>query len=113
MLFIDNFFIPIFSKEIGKDQFGNKYYQSKKQNYLGQAKRQVVYKGKVEASKVPPMWHAWLHYMTNEVPTNNNKFDWQQNYLLNITGTSLSHNLIKNSTTEAKYSSWKPLDKSK
>ncbi|WP_375318575.1 NADH-ubiquinone oxidoreductase subunit NDUFA12 family protein [Candidatus Tisiphia endosymbiont of Oplodontha viridula] len=113
MSFIDNFFIPIFSRRIGKDQFGNKYYESKKLDYLGQARRQVVYKGKVEASKVPPMWHAWLHYMINEVPINNGKFDWQQDYLPNITSTSLSHKRVKNTTTKTEYNRWQPLGKSK
>lgn len=80
MSFINNLFIYIFSKEIGKDQFGNRYYESSKQDYLERFRRQVIYKGTVEATKVPPIWHAWLHYMIDEIPQNNSHLPWQLEY---------------------------------
>lgn len=106
MSLINNFFISIFSKEVGKDEYGNRYYESKKQDYLGRTKRQVIFNGKVEASKIPPMWHAWLHYMVNELP-NNNKFAWQQNYLPNLSETKLATKIIDNNLIKQKYTRWK------
>ena len=36
-----------FGKFVGKDEFGNKYYQSKN------GKRWVIYSGEIDASKIP------------------------------------------------------------
>jgi len=49
---------------VGTDQFGNRYYQNK-----GGARRWVIYNGTVEASRVPPDWHGWLHHTYAEPPT--------------------------------------------
>lgn len=108
MSLINNFLISIFSKEVGKDEYGNKYYESKKQDYLGRPKRQVIYEGKAEASKIPPMWHAWLHYMINELPNNSNKYSWQQNYLPNLSGSKLALKASTNNPIKQKYTKWKP-----
>ena len=37
-------------------------------------RRFVIYKGIVEASKVPQEWNAWLHHVTDELPKNPLKF---------------------------------------
>src|ERR1700674_4793473 len=42
---------------VGEDAFGNRYYQTK-----GGIRRWVIYSGTVEASRVPPDWHGWLHH---------------------------------------------------
>src|SRR3979490_2098821 len=42
---------------VGEDAFGNRYYQTK-----GGVRRWVIYSGTVEASRVPPDWHGWLHH---------------------------------------------------
>jgi NADH:ubiquinone oxidoreductase subunit len=49
---------------VGTDAFGNRYYQNKSGN-----RRWVVYNGTVEASRVPPDWHGWLHFTFKEPPT--------------------------------------------
>ena len=108
MSLIDNFFMSVFSTKIGEDQFGNKYYQSKKCDYLGQVRRQVIYKGFVEATKIPPLWHAWLHYMIKEIPNKDNKFTWQEDYVPNLTGTKLLNKLGQNNAIKVKYNRWKP-----
>ena len=54
---------------VGEDKAGNKYYQDKP-GVSGKRRRWVLYKGEAEATKLPPMWHAWMHYTTDEVPTN-------------------------------------------
>ena len=49
---------------VGEDEFGNRYYQNK-----DGARRWVIYNGTVEASRVPPDWHGWLHHTFAEPPT--------------------------------------------
>src|SRR3954452_1493686 len=48
---------------VGTDAFGNRYYQNK-----DGSRRWVVYNGTVEASRVPPDWHGWLHFTFRESP---------------------------------------------
>ena len=94
-------------KLIGLDQFGNKYYSNSK------GKRWVIYKNKVESSKIPPEWHSWIHFTVRNVPSEDaKKFSWQKQHQENLTGTnkaykpegSLSSNLKKNIK---KYETWK------
>lgn len=82
----------LFGKIIGQDQFGNRYYIGKKPAANGRNRRWVVYKGTAEASKVPPVWHAWLHYMTDELPTTQpENYSWQKSHVQNLTGTDLAY----------------------
>ncbi len=54
---------------IGEDGFGNKYYEDKTGvGPAGKARRWVIYVGDAEASKVPPEWYGWLHYILDEPP---------------------------------------------
>ena len=56
-------------RQVGADQFGNRYYEHKSKKLAnGKLKRWVLYNGLAEASKVPPGWHAWLHYNLEELP---------------------------------------------
>lgn len=99
---IENFFIKLFSKNIGKDSFGNRYY-------ISGNKRRIIYKGLAEPSKIPPMWHAWLHYLTNELPNDNlNKnYQWQKHHTPNLTGTKLAYQPIRK-IVSSDYQPWKP-----
>jgi len=74
---------------VGEDEFGNRYYQDKKTNTNGRKKRWVMYNGMAEPSKVPPSWHGWLHYTTDEILEN--KYDWQKAATPNLTGTSFAY----------------------
>ena len=48
---------------VGEDEWGNTYYEQREgKGPLGKPRRWVIYNGVAEASKVPPEWHAWLHY---------------------------------------------------
>jgi NADH:ubiquinone oxidoreductase subunit len=49
-------------KLVGTDQQGNRYYVERRAVRGRRTRRWVLYKGVVEASRVPPEWHAWLHY---------------------------------------------------
>jgi NADH:ubiquinone oxidoreductase subunit len=79
----------LFSKYVGEDPFGNKYYISRYRNNDGDLTRSVIYNGIDEPSKVPPMYHAWLHYMTNDFPLKEaiRNYSWQKEHRPNLTGT--------------------------
>lgn len=85
MNIVSQIIIRLTSKLIGADNFGNKYYEEK--NSFNK-KRYVIFNGKVEASKIPPMWHAWLHHLINKPPLKRKKvYDWQKTHVPNLTGT--------------------------
>ena len=54
----------LFGKFVGKDSFGNKYYESKN------GKRWVIYSDEIDASKIPPEWYSWIHYTQNNLQNN-------------------------------------------
>jgi len=104
----------LFAKKIGKDKYGNIYYskknQSPKNNY--RERRWVLYKGIVEASKVPQSWNAWLHHMTNDPPKDNEyKPAWVKEHIPNLTGTPHAYE-YKDKKNSKKirniYSIWSP-----
>lgn len=75
------------AKFIGKDEYNNKYYESKhRQDSFGRKKRFCIYNGIVEASKVPSHWHSWLHYGT-ETPIAHKKLFWFKVHTPDLTGT--------------------------
>ena len=77
---------------IGSDDLGNRYFEEKKISRGEKNRRFVLYKGNEEASKVPALWHAWLHYMSDIVPTNICLYTWEQSHVPNLTGTKYAHN---------------------
>jgi NADH:ubiquinone oxidoreductase subunit len=85
---------------VGTDQFGNRYYREKGRRVLkrgagreSRERRWVLYNGEVEASRVPPEWHGWLHHTVNEVPTSSGqkRYAWQKDYVPNLTGTPAAY----------------------
>ena len=93
-----------FGKFIGKDNYGNKYYKSKKDE------RWVVYQDSVEASKITSEWFLWMHHTINEIPANpKKKYLWQKKHLENQTGTSNSYKpnqISKLNNSKKKYEIW-------
>ncbi len=81
-------FTKRFGKLVGKDGFGNSYYEHSggRTDRWGRKMRWVVYKGKVEGSKVPAAWHAWLHH-TSDKPLEDPGVTWVQTHQPNLTGT--------------------------
>ena len=84
---IGTFIYTLFTgKYVGSDESGNKYYTNSKK------KRWVIYKNRVESSKIPPEWHLWIHSTTNNKPlSNTTKFKWQKKHQENLTGTSKAY----------------------
>ena len=97
---------------IGTDAYGNKYYQDNRVRDNGKYRRWVVYFGNVEASKVPPQWHAWLHYVVDMPPEPTNSYAWEKPHQRNLTGTKFAHRPSKwvksGGIDVADYEAWKP-----
>jgi NADH:ubiquinone oxidoreductase subunit len=73
---------------VGTDSFGNRYYQERKARPGHTRRRWVMYNGAVEASRVPPEWHAWLHYSIDVAPlVPTTPRPWQKPHIPNMTGT--------------------------
>ena len=105
---IGTFILTLFTgKFVGRDEFGNKYYSNSK------GKRWVIYQNKVESSKIPSEWYLWIHFLKNNVPSDNqNKFKWQKKHEENLTGTTRAYrpdgSLSSDSKKEMKkYETWK------
>jgi NADH:ubiquinone oxidoreductase subunit len=75
--------------EIGEDAYGNKYYEDPRRiGPAGKPRRWVIYTGEADASKVPPEWHGWLHYIFDEPPGSDYQAKaWQKPHIPNRTGT--------------------------
>ena len=96
---------------VGSDPFGNRYYQGKDGK-----RRWVLYKGTVEASRVPPEWDGWLHHTTQEPPAPSRPVNpWEKDHLPNLSGTegayhppgSLARGGVRAPAT-GDYESWRP-----
>jgi len=105
-------------KYVGRDEFGNMYYQERKPAKDGSCKRWVIYNGRAEPSKVPAHWHGWLHYTSDHIPIEGEqvkRFDWQKDHIPNATGTVYRYlpqghmsKGGKRAANAADYVAWKP-----
>ncbi|WP_280177380.1 NADH:ubiquinone oxidoreductase subunit NDUFA12 [Candidatus Liberibacter asiaticus] len=109
------FFTWRFGHIVGKDEFGNTYYESRK-NINGSSRRWVIYNGYTDPSSIPPMWHGWIHHRRIGVPKaeEENSFDWQKPHCVNATGSLNSYyprfrrDNMAGTSTKGKYSAWSP-----
>ena len=93
-----------FGKFVGSDEYGNKYYKSKKNE------RWVIYSNNIEATKITSDWYLWIHHTIDKIPDEKEKkHTWQKKHLENQTGTinSFKPVKIKKSNIEKKYDTWK------
>jgi NADH dehydrogenase len=100
--FLNTFFFGIL---VGIDVSKYKYYVDNKD------KRWVIFNSEVEATKIPPEWHAWIHHLIKDTPTKADfsKYDWQKDHEENKTGTEEAYNPNKyRPQTKADYESWRP-----
>ena len=79
------FFTWRFGNEVGKDDAGNVYYQSKK----NPRRRWVIYNGNNDGSRVPPAWQLWLKGTIDDLPDEALPpvRKWQKEPIPNLTGT--------------------------
>ena len=102
-----------FGELVAKDAFGNRYYRRK--NYQGKWQKEprwVLYKGTVEASKIPALWHSWLHHTTQFPLTVKKKYaSWEKPHRPNLTGTPHAFNPNLSPSIQKgfpPYQTWKP-----
>ena len=93
-----------FGKFVGSDEFGNKYYKSKK------GERWVIYSNNIEATKITSDWYLWMHHTIDKIPNKDDKkFSWQKKHSENKTGSTESYKpaKIKKDNQLKKYKTWK------
>ena len=93
-----------YGKYVGSDEFGNKYYKSKKDE------RWVIYGKEIEATKITSDWFLWIHHTVNEIPSNTlKKYDRQKNHIQNLSGTKEAYkpNKISKKIKFKNYETWK------
>ena len=97
---------------VGEDQYGNRYFRSRDGK-----RRWVIYKGTVEASRVPPDWHGWLHHTFDKPPTEEplKANPWEKEYEPNLSGTPHAHRPAGSLWREGRrppatgdYEAWRP-----
>lgn len=80
---------------VGEDEYGNRYYRDPRPDPRnnGRERRWVIYAGDAEGSKVPSVWHAWLHHTTDKVPDAAAlaRRSWQKPHMPNMTGTEMAY----------------------
>lgn len=98
---------------VGEDSQGNRYYRDRK----NPKRRWVIYNGLVEASRVPPEWHGWLHHIVDTLPTEDTYTPrpWEKPHLPNLTGTPYAYHppgsllgAAVRPRTAGDYEAWKP-----
>ncbi len=82
------------ARRVGRDAFGNTYYESHARTGYNHTRRFVKYQGSPDPSSVPPEWHGWLHNQTDTIPqqigTSFRRL-WQKPPQPNFTGTDRSY----------------------
>lgn len=102
---------------VGKDEYGNRYYEERRPSLEGRKRRYVVYDGLSEASRVPPNWHGWLRHTIDETPSENPlpRKSWELPHRPNLTGTvrayrpkgSIARGGVR-APASSDYEAWKP-----
>lgn len=74
--------------KVGEDNQGNVFYRNK-----DDSRRWVIYNGEIEASRIDPDWHGWLHRTWDEPPTEKplKHKSWEKPHHENLTGTALAY----------------------
>lgn len=74
--------------KVGEDEAGNTFFTDR-----AGVKRWVIFNGEIEASKISPDWHGWLHHTFDEPPTDKPLAHkaWEKPHLENLTGTAAAY----------------------
>ena len=73
---------------VGEDALGNVYYTN-----ADKSRRWVIYNGPMEASRVEPAWHGWLHHTWEDTPVAKPLVHkaWEKPHTANLTGTAAAY----------------------
>lgn len=95
---------------VGEDEAGNVFYQT-----ADSKRRWVIFNGDMEASRVSPDWHGWLHHTWDEPPTKAplKHKSWEMPHQENLTGTEAAYvppGSIRRADPVARrdYEAWQP-----
>ena len=95
---------------MGEDAAGNVFYQTRDGK-----RRWVIYNGEIQASRITPDWHGWLHHTYDEPPTKAPLAHkpWEKPHLENLTGSEEAYappGSIRRAVTAARadYEAWAP-----
>jgi NADH:ubiquinone oxidoreductase subunit len=74
--------------KVGQDEAGNLFYQTRDGK-----RRWVIFNGEMEASRVSPGWHGWLHHTVEKPPTEAppKRKAWEKPHQENLTGTDAAY----------------------
>jgi NADH:ubiquinone oxidoreductase subunit len=74
--------------KVGQDAEGNTFYRSRDGK-----RRWVIYNGEMEASRISPDWHGWLHFTFDAPPTEAplKHRPWEKPHVQNLTGTEAAY----------------------
>ena len=74
--------------KVGQDDQGNLYFRDRNDK-----RRWVIYNGEVEASRVSPEWHGWLHKTWKNPPSEEEimRKKWEKPHHENLTGSVLAY----------------------
>ncbi|WP_102222844.1 NADH:ubiquinone oxidoreductase subunit NDUFA12 [Acidimangrovimonas sediminis] len=75
-------------QKVGEDAEGNTFFQTPDGK-----RRWVIYNGDIEASRVSPEWHGWLHFTWDQPPTEAPLAHkpWEKPHQENLTGTPMAY----------------------
>lgn len=97
-------------QKVGEDAQGNIYYQT-----ADGKRRWVIFNGEIEATRVTPDWHGWLHFTWDETPSDAPLAHkaWEKPHLENLTGTDAAYaptGSIRRPAAVARtdYEAWQP-----
>lgn len=75
-------------QKVGEDDQGNVFYRT-----ADDAKRWVIFNGDIEATRIAPEWHSWLHW-TSDLPPSEQPLahkPWEKPHQENLTGTAMAY----------------------
>lgn len=74
--------------KVGEDSQGNVFYRNE-----ADERRWVIYNGEIEASRIDPDWHGWLHHTFDNHPGHNalTHKTWEIAHEENLTGTAQAY----------------------
>ena len=96
--------------KVGEDAQGNVYYETRDRK-----RRWVIYNGEMEASRIGPDWHGWLHHTFDQPPTEAplRRKAWEKPHQENLTGSPAAYappGSIRRAEPAARtdYEAWQP-----
>jgi len=74
--------------KVGEDTQGNVFYRNS-----DDSRRWVIFNGAIEASRIDPDWHGWLHHTWDEPPSEKPLVHktWEKPHQENLTGTAMAY----------------------